>query len=325
MKRKTLLLAVGLLAVIFFYFARAALAPLFLGVVFAYIISPVISALERKGLGRCFALIVVYIAAAAAIFLIFLLGIPRMTAAVLSLQKTIAEYSSNVEVPFIDLEGVVAQLQDTILGYAGKLITALVSTLGVIINVIVGLVLSFYIILDKEKIKNSMLLLIPKAWRGFTVNIAVKVDRIIKRYAKGLFGVSLVIGILLFCALMILNVRHAFLLAVFAGVLEVIPYFGGFVGAIPAVITAAAHSTQKAIWTAAIFTVVQQLESVYITPKILGGYIRIHPVIVIMAVIVGGHLFGFAGMLFAVPACGIIKGVGEEIIEALEKERIKKA
>jgi predicted PurR-regulated permease PerM len=69
-----------------------------------------------------------------------------------------------------------------------------------------------------------------------------------------------------------------------------------------------------------LFIAIQQFENAYITPKILGEVIHLHPIVVIMAVLVGGHLFGFAGMLLAVPACGIIKDIAEETIEMLDKE-----
>jgi predicted PurR-regulated permease PerM len=323
MKRKILLSALGLAILVFFYFARAAFAPLFLGAFFAYIILPAVKALENKGVGRYAALLLVYLIVAFIIFSTFSIGIPHLVVAVESLQKTIIEFLGSFKLPVAiptNLDDLFLQFHDAIFGYVGKAVITLVSTVSMAINIILGLVLSFYIILDREKIKDTMLSIIPRDWREFAINIAIKSDNVIKQFVRGQLGVALVMSSMLFVGLKFLNIKHALLLAVLAGLLEVVPYFGALLGAAPAVIAAAAHSPQKAIWTAVLFTVVQQIEGAYVSPKILGECIRIHPIIVIMSVIIGGHMFGFAGMIFAVPACGIIKCIGIEIIETLEKK-----
>lgn len=323
MKRKILLSALGIAILVFCYFARAAFAPLLLGGFFAYVILPAVKALESKGAGRRCALLIVYLIVAFVIFAVFSIGIPHLIAAVESLQRTIMDFLKGVRLPVsipTNWEDIFLQFNDAIFGYVGKAVVTLVSTANLVINIILGLVLSFYIILDREKIRDAMLSVIPRGWREFALNIAARSDKVIKQFARGQLGVALVMSLMLFAGLKALNIGHALLLAVLAGLLEVVPYFGALLGAAPAVIAAAAHSPQKAIWTVALFTAVQQIEGAYISPKILGECIRIHPIIVIMSVIIGGRMFGFAGMIFAVPACGIIRGIGIEIIEALEKK-----
>lgn len=324
MNRKYLLAAFAVAAAVFLYIARGAVYPLFWGAIFAYALTPAVKKLENAGLGRRPALVVVYLTVILLIILTFSIGTPLFISGASALKKTITDYIAGISLhfPALDnLEGIIMQFHDAIFGYAGSAIMTLFSTLGAAVNVVLGLVLSFYMILDREKIKSSLLALIPKSWRRFVVNVASKTDIVIKQFICGQLGVALAMSVLLFIGLVLLGIRHALLLAAFAGLLEVIPYFGAFLGAAPAVFAAAAVSWQKAIWTTILFIVVQQIEGAYISPKILGDYIGLHPIIVIMAVITGGNLFGLIGMIVAVPACGIIKGIAEEIISALDTSK----
>ncbi len=323
MKRLVLLCAIASASLIALYFARSALTPLFIGGIFSYLLVYPVRELEKKGVSRLFALSCVYLMVTAVIVAAFWIGVPYLITGLKSLQRTAFDYIGGVNLPFDmphSLDAVLAQLGDKALGYVGNAAAALTATVGALINIAVGLVISFYLILDRETIRDALLGLIPKGGHRFTANVTKSIGRILNQFLLGQLGVALVVSGLLFAGLTLLRVKNALLLAVFAGVCEIIPYFGAVLGAVPAVMTAAAVSPQKAIWTAILFIAVQQLEGAYISPKILGNYVGLHPIITIMAVIVGGNLFGFAGMLFAVPACGIIKSIAGEIIDTLGRD-----
>ncbi|NLB81277.1 MAG: AI-2E family transporter, partial [Clostridiaceae bacterium] len=249
MKRKILFYIICLLALFFLYFAWAAFMPLFFGAILAYIVAPSITWLEGKGIKRCLALSIVYIIVGIALFFVFWFAIPYFISAISTFQKVVTEYANNEKFPVDIFNNIFKQLQNTAFDYIGKSVSTLFSALGSIVNVIIGLVISFYMVLDKEKILSALLRLIPKNRRDFTISVAIKANNTIKQYLKGLVGISLSIGFLAFCGLTFLKIRNALLLAAFAGVFEVIPYFGGIIGALPAVIAAAAYSHQKVIWT----------------------------------------------------------------------------
>ena len=156
-------------------------------------------------------------------------------------------------------------------------------------------------------------------FRSFALKVTKNIDMILKKFLLGQLGVALIMSLLLLAGLVTLGIKNAVLLAFFAGMFDIVPYFGAFLGAFPAIIVAAVESPKKAIWTAILFIAVQQIEGAYISPKILGNYVGLHPIITIMAVIVGGHMFGIGGMLLAVPACGIIKSIGNEVIDMLSE------
>jgi len=117
--------------------------------------------------------------------------------------------------------------------------------------------------------------------------------------------------------LILLRVKYPVILGVIGGITNVIPYFGPIIGAIPSVAVALLESPLKALWTIILFTVVQQIDNVIITPKIVEGRVGLHPVATILAVLIGGEFFGIIGMLVAVPVAAMLKIIITRIIEAL--------
>ncbi|MDR0405818.1 MAG: AI-2E family transporter [Clostridiales bacterium] len=323
MKRPALLIAIAIAAAALLFAARESLTPLFFGLAFAYLFSPAVGRLERSGVKRRSALVCVYAIAAALVFAVFWIGIPYLMRGISALQKTLSDYFGNISFEFLkSADGIASRFGAEIFGYIGGAATTLASATVAVVNAALGLALSFYMLLDREKILSALAGLVPAGripaeWRRFFANVLRSVDAVLRRFLLGQLGVAAVMSGLLFAGLAALGVRYALLLAVLAGVLEIIPYFGAFLGAVPAVAAALAQSPRKAVWTAVLFIAVQQLEGAYISPKILGDYVGLHPIVTIMAVIVGGRLFGVAGMLLAVPACGILRSVAGELIEAL--------
>ncbi|OQB16002.1 MAG: AI-2 transport protein TqsA [Firmicutes bacterium ADurb.Bin193] len=318
-KARVILLAViATIVIVILFAAGESLAPLFLGSVFAYILTPAVTRLEKRGLKRKVALIFIYLTVIIIIFSVLWIGVPYLFSGVLSVQKAVSEYlaSLSLELPQ-SIDSVVTKFGTQLFGYIGNVVSTFFSTIGVVVNIALGLVLSFYMILDREKIKTSLLELIPKSWHKFALNVSRSIDGVLRRFFTGQLTVAAITGTILFAGLLIIGVRQALFLALFAGISGIIPYFGSFLGSIPAVLAAAAQSPRKAVWTVVLFVAAQQIENIYVSPKILGGHVGLHPIVTIMAVIVGGHIFGFGGMLLAVPVCGMIRSVANEIIDTL--------
>jgi predicted PurR-regulated permease PerM len=102
-------------------------------------------------------------------------------------------------------------------------------------------------------------------------------------------------------------VKYAFILGIFAGIANIIPYFGPFLGIVPTILFALLDSTSKALYAAGAFILIQQIESGFLTPRIIGKSVGIHPVYVIMSLVVGGKLLGIIGLIMAVPVLAAIK------------------
>ena len=116
-----------------------------------------------------------------------------------------------------------------------------------------------------------------------------------------------------------MGVGFAVPIGLITGFADIIPYIGPFLGFIPAVIFALLKSPIKALWVIIIFTIIQQIESNIITPKVVGESVGIHPVTVILALIIGGGFFGVIGMILAVPVVGISKVLYSYLVENINR------
>lgn len=132
---------------------------------------------------------------------------------------------------------------------------------------------------------------------------------------------SLIIGILCFIGCLIMKVRYALLISLIVGVTNMIPYFGPFIGMIPAAIITVFYSPFKALWVIIFIFLLQQFDGLYLGPKILGIQVGLKPFWIILAILVGGGFFGVWGMLFAVPIAAVVKTVLGKYVTKQHKQK----
>lgn len=186
--------------------------------------------------------------------------------------------------------------------------------LKVVVDILTALVISFYLLKDKEKSGNVVLSVFPYGWREFLIETYVEVERIFKSFISGQLVVALIVGTVETIGLWILGVPYPILLGLVGGISNMIPYFGPFIGAIPAVTVMFFVSPFRSLLVVLLFVIVQQIDNNFISPKIIEGKLGIHPVATILSVFIGGEFFGVPGMLFAVPVYAILKGVCFRIV-----------
>jgi predicted PurR-regulated permease PerM len=133
------------------------------------------------------------------------------------------------------------------------------------------------------------------------------IDQVIGEFIRGQLIVCTVIAVLTSIALYLMGVQFAIILGMIAGIVDVIPYFGPFIGMLPCIAVALLQSPKLALYTALAFIAIQQVESNIISPKIVGDRVGLHPVVIIFALLAGERLLGFIGLVLAVPAAAIIK------------------
>ncbi|MBM2820902.1 MAG: hypothetical protein HW405_662 [Candidatus Berkelbacteria bacterium] len=201
----------------------------------------------------------------------------------------------------------------------GKFSTGIYSTtIGFISGVVAFLtilVLAFYMLLEQESIKHFLHQTIPGASKEKIFEIVKKIGQKMGNWLRGQFILMLAIGVLDGVALVALGVPYALTLAVWGGLTEVIPYIGPWLGLIPALLIALTISPLKALLVLIIYLVIQQLESQFLAPKILGKAVGLSPVIIILALLVGAKLDGILGMIIAVPVAAAISVIIQEWTE----------
>jgi predicted PurR-regulated permease PerM len=176
------------------------------------------------------------------------------------------------------------------------------------------LFVAIYLLVDVRKVKAALLKSVPAHYRHDARDLWEAFGESLSRYLGGLVFVVMIQGVLAAAALYLLGVRYAILLGVWVSVTAIIPYLGAFLGGIPAVIVALVFgspnfesSATTAILTIVAYVLIQQLEGNFLTPRIQGQALHMHPILVLLAVIAGGELAGLAGVVFAVPALAVFR------------------
>ena len=163
-------------------------------------------------------------------------------------------------------------------------------------------VLVYFFLRDRDGLLLRLELLLPCAWRATVVRMATAAGRELRLYLQGQLMIAGAVAVLAAVALAIVGVRSALLLGLVVGLLNMIPYFGPFIGGVPAVLIALTQSGQQAALTVAALTVVQQLDGSWISPRVMGSLTGFSPAAVLVGIFAGARLGGMNGMLLALPA-----------------------
>jgi len=159
----------------------------------------------------------------------------------------------------------------------------------------------FYILKDSEKLKRGFYSFFSPWVAEHVKNIITIIENVLGRYIRAQLLLGLIVGYLCFIGLLILRIEFALVLAILAGFTELIPILGPWIGGAAAVIITLAVVPEKALWVALLFLLVQILENSLLVPRIQGGYLRIHPAVAIILLVLGAYIAGFWGIILAVP------------------------
>lgn len=183
---------------------------------------------------------------------------------------------------------------------------------GNLFNIFLGMVIAFYLLKDQQFFMGlwdkSVSFILPQKSESTLLTILKDIHKVISNFFRGQLLDGLIVGVLSSIGLFIIGIDFAIFIGMFAGIANVIPYFGPIIGIIPAVAMALLDgSIAKAVLSVIVLLVIQQVDGAVIAPKIVGKSVGLHPVFVLLSVIIGGRYFGIIGMLLAVPTAAIIK------------------
>jgi predicted PurR-regulated permease PerM len=218
---------------------------------------------------------------------------------------------------FKEIGSSITTAQNYIMSILKKSLVTLFETITMFFDFGLAMVIAYYFIKDAEFFKETTLSLAPRRWRNGLIGAGRDIHRILSKFIQGQLLTAMIVGTLEIIGLVIVGVKYPFILGCIGGIANIIPYFGPFIGAVPAVAIALIDSPMKAVWTIVAFSVVQQIDNSFISPKIIEGGLGLHPVTTILVVLIGGEFFGILGMLIAVPVAAIIKALTKRAIEAI--------
>jgi len=175
------------------------------------------------------------------------------------------------------------------------------------IELVVVPILTYYFLKDWQVLRESFLTIFKAKSRG---KIGIVIDEmafVVSGYIRGQFIVSIVIGAMVFCGMYFLNVGYPLVLGLLATLTESVPIIGPIIGAVPAILLAYLVEPALAFKVLLFFIVIHQVENNIVVPKVMGHTIALHPAIIIISLLVGGKLFGIAGMILAVPVTALLR------------------
>ena len=298
--------------------------PFILGGAIAYCLDPIADRLEKWGLGRVASVAVIALIATLMFILLFLLVIPTLvqqTAALIEeaprlfdqLQAALTNRFPDIMVEGSTIRDQLIAIGEAIQSKGGEVVNGVLSSALGLINMLVLLVVvpvvAFYLLLDWDNMVANIDEMLPRDHAPVIRDLATKVDNTLASFIRGQGTVCLVLGTYYAIALMIAGLNFGLVIGFVAGLISFIPYIGALIGGALAIGLALFQFWGEWVSIAivgGIFFVGQFLEGNILTPKLVGNSVGLHPVWLLFALSVFGSLFGFVGMLVAVPLAATI-------------------
>ena len=304
------------------------LAPFAIAAVFAYIGDPIVDRMERYKLSRTAAVCVVFVVVTTVTVLALVLIVPLLQTQVLSLIDNIpawAQWVQEVAMPKLGLKmprgyqldvdslrkfmashwDGASDIASIVAGYVGRSTPAL---LGFLANLFLIPIVSFYLLRDWDLMVAKIRNLIPRRVLPQGIAFANETNDVLSALIRGQLLVMLALAVIYSFGLWVIGLKVALLIGIVSGLVSFVPYLG-FVGGLLAASIAMLVQEQSAsgvAWVALVFTIGQMLEGGVLTPMLVGDRIGLHPVAVIFAIMAGGQLFGFVGVLVALPVAAVL-------------------
>lgn len=326
-------LAVGVLLAWLLWTARGVLPAFFIAIALAFVLDPVVTILQHRGVPRWGGVLAAYALVAGLVWAFIALAIPPLAeqsrefvdhlpelgASITRLQHDFVDWYRSLPLPaelreMLDesIKSANQAFLDALRQVLGPTVSAVLRTAAFILGLIIIPVWLFFVLKDREGLPRALRAALPETWHADAANVLHLLSLTGGRWVRG----QLLLGAAVFTAtvigLTILTLvgfsefgRFALVLAVIAGVLEWFPIIGPIVAAIPAILIGITISPAAALAAVILYTAIQQLENNLLVPKVLGDAVQLHPAVLIVALVVGGSLFGIGGAILAAPTVAI--------------------
>lgn len=337
---RAILKIIGVLLVLAFaWFIRDIILIAFISVMIAIVIEPLVNFLENKRIPRGVGVILIYII----IFFIFFLSVRMIVPPII---EQVSRLSSNFPYlwekivenfnylkDFSDEKGLTENIQGGLKGLqsileqaASGVYSSVVVIFQSLVNLLIILTIVFYLVVQKGIMDRLLKLTMPAKHYPYFSELFQKIKKKISDWAWGQLILALIIGFFTFVCLLFFMPKYALVLALIAGITEIVPYIGPILAAIPAVFlgfTVEPFSVLRGFAVLLIYIVIQQLEEKVIVPKVMEKKVGLNPVITIIIILIGYRLAGIIGIILAVPVATSIGIIINDLIQRSESKNIK--
>ncbi len=300
-----------------------------LALIIALILAPAVDLLVRLRFPRFLALLVVLAAVVVGFGLLGYIVLPllsdqgsdfldRAPGVVRSVQDYFQDLAESYPALGGSVGGGVSSLNLTdaieeVIQRAGELYNITTRGAGLLLQAVGAVVMAVYMVSNPRPLVNGVLALFPPQRRGRVEEILTLIRERVSGWIIGQIAAMALIFALTWAGLAALDVEYAFTFAVLTGVLEIVPFFGPILAAVPPTLAAFADSPTKALVVVVIYVAIHQIEAHLISPMVMARSVQLHPVMVILAVLAMGDLLGFAGVVLAVPTAAVLTVLLDEL------------
>jgi len=333
-----LVLAAGL--VYLAYRVRAAIVPFVLGIVLAFILEPPVCFLERRHVPRLAAILIVYAGVGLLVAVMLLELVPVFVRQLTILADTLPRLAAQVEGFLLEvqaryaqaglppqvrqfLDDVVGRAETRLLSFIQTILSGLFGAVSTVLTLLLAPFLAFYLLRDRDAIRGWFVSAMPVSTRGDTLRAVAEVNHVVAGFIRGQLLVAVMVGVLVGLATYLIGLPFSAILGVIAGVTNIIPYFGPVIGGVPAVAFALLDSPGLAVKTVIALFLVQQIDSLFITPRLVGRGVGLHPLVVVFSLLAGGEIFGIVGVLAAVPTVALARIVLRHVFARLVADQVR--
>ncbi|MCI8568519.1 MAG: AI-2E family transporter [Bacilli bacterium] len=303
------------------------ISPIFIGFLIAWLFEPLVSKLEEKKIPRILGCILVYIIIFGLLLLICYLFIPSLisqikdfVAAAPSIFDDLTRFATNFIKKMdtgnlIDIAALKNEVATAITNFGtsiGSDLPKYIFQIGKSIvsggfNFVLGLMIGFYLLYDFNKVNDNIKNIIPYSWKNNYEELVHRINTSLRSYVQGVLLVMLLVFITQCIGLTLAGIEAPILFALFCAVTDIIPYFGPYIGGVPAVIVGFTISPITGICVLISILVVQILENNFYQPLIMGHTMKLHPVTIMIGLLIFQYFFGIIGMVVATPVIACLK------------------
>lgn len=316
-----------ILALWFLYLVRDVIALIFVSILIVSAIDPAIDWMQRKKIPRSLGVSIIYLVILAVISLSVSFLIPPLieqsrdfSQKIPKFSQALSDFTNSFSIYFGN-ENIVGG-QQTISGFSnefsslsGKIFTQTIGFFSSFISIIVILAMAFYMAVKENGIKNFIVSVTPEKHKQYAAHLTERIKVKMGKWMQGQLVLMVIIFALDFVGLTLLKIPYALALALFAGIMEVIPYLGPIISAIPGVILGFTISPLTGLLSLLLYWLAQQFENYVVVPQVMKKAVGLNPITVIVALLIGIKLGGIFGAILAVPIAAAIGVVTDDLMK----------
>lgn len=318
---------IGVLLVFVLYLLRDVIVIFLFAIVIASAVAPLVNWLEKKRIPRLLSVILLYVVIFGLVAFISSLVVPtasrdlsqltevfpkiveRLTLSLDVVQKEGSRYFDFVN----EIQNLLGVLAGYLQQFSSSALSLIIGVFGGVLSFAAVIVISFYLSMMKNGIENFLASVVPSRYEKYAVMLWKRAEVKVGRWLQGQLLLGLIVGLVVYVGLSLFGIKFALIFGILSMLLEIVPVAGPVLAAVPAVIIAFLQDPVLGLWVLVFYVLVQQLENHLLVPLVLGKTTGLNPVVVIMALLIGGQLAGIPGAILAVPVATVIVEVLDDM------------